>query len=90
MLASRLNGSARTPGTIGGYYYTNQEAKPHTKPEEKRLGVMLKRSYVNRVTAMFNNGMIPPRNSDIIHRFLLGQTRPGEEIQMWKNLSWDG
>ena len=33
---------------------------------EKRLGVTLKHSYVNRVAAMINSGMISPGNSDII------------------------
>ena len=46
-----------------------------------RLGVTLKKSYVNRIKAMPNSGMIPTRNSDIIHRFLLGKTRLGEEIR---------
>ena len=54
---------------------------------EKRLGVTLKQSYVNKITAMLNPGMIPPGNSDIIHRLLLGKTRPGSEIQTWKNQS---
>lgn len=57
---------------------------------EKRLGVNLKQSYVNRITAMLNSGMIPPGNSDIIRRFLLGKTRPGDEIWALKNQSWDG
>ena len=57
---------------------------------EKRLGVTLKQSYVNKITAMLDLGMIPPGNSDLIHRFLLGKTRPGSEIRMWKNQSWDG
>ena len=35
---------------------------------EKRLGVTLKQSYVNKVTAMLNSGIIPAGNSDIIHR----------------------
>ena len=57
---------------------------------EKRLGSTLKQGYVNRITAMLNSGMIPPGNSNIIQRFLLGKTRPGEEIRTWKNKSWDG
>ena len=57
---------------------------------EKMIGNTLKQSYVNRITAMLISGMIPTGNSDIIHRFLLGKTRPGEEIQIWKNQSWDG
>ena len=39
---------------------------------EKRLGVTIKQSYVNRITTMFNSGMIPPENSDIVHRFYSG------------------
>ena len=57
---------------------------------EIRLGVTLKQSYVNRRKAMLNSGMISPRNSDIIHRFLLWKTRPGEKIGTWKTQSWDG
>ena len=49
---------------------------------EKRLGIILKQSYVNKIMTMLNSG-----NSAIIHRFLLGKTRPGEEIQNWKNQS---
>ena len=44
---------------------------------EKRLGVNLRKGHVNRITAMLN-------------RFVLGKTRPGEEIWTWKNNSWDG
>ena len=57
---------------------------------EKRLGVTLRQFYVAKVTTMLNTGMIPTGNSDIIHRFLLGKTRPGEEIRNWKNQNWDG
>ena len=57
---------------------------------EKRLGTTLKKSYVIQVTTMLNLGMIPTGNSDILHRFLLGKTRPGEEIRNWKNQNWDG
>ena len=39
---------------------------------------------------MLNSGMIPPGNSDIVHRFLLGKTRPGFEIRTWEKQSWDG
>ena len=46
---------------------------------EKRLGITVKQGYVNRITAMLNSGIIPPGNSDIIHSFLLGKARPGEE-----------
>ena len=52
---------------------------------EKRLGVNLRQHYVNRITTMFNSGMIPRGNSDILHRFLLRKTRPGEEIRTCKN-----
>ena len=41
---------------------------------EKRLGITLKHSYVNRITAYLNSGMILTGNSDIIHRFLIGKT----------------
>ena len=57
---------------------------------EKRLGVTLKQSYVNKITAMLNSGTIPPGNSGIIHRFLLRKTRPRSEIRTWKNQNWDG
>ena len=57
---------------------------------EKRLGVTLKQSYVNRITTMLSLGMIPPGNRVIAHRFLLGKTRPSSEIRMWMNQSWDG
>ena len=57
---------------------------------EKRLGVTLRQSYVTRITTMLNSGMIPTGKSDIIHRFLLGKTRPGDEIRNWKNQNWDG
>ena len=56
---------------------------------EKRIGTNLKKSYV-KITTMLNSVMILTRNSDIIHRFLLGKTRPGEEIRNWKNQNWDG
>ena len=46
---------------------------------EKRLG------YFNKVTEMLNSGMIPPGNSNIMHRLILGKTRVGEEIRNWKN-----
>ena len=52
---------------------------------ETRLRVTLKKGYVNRIMTMLNSGMIPLGNSDIIHRFLLRKTRPGAEIQTWKN-----
>ena len=57
---------------------------------EKRLVIIVKQNYVNRITTMLNSGMIPTGKSDIIHRFLLGKTRPWEEIRTWKNQSWDG
>ena len=46
---------------------------------EKKLGI--NQDYVNRITTMLEYGMIPPGNSDIIHRFLLWKTRQGEEIR---------
>ena len=46
---------------------------------KKRLGVNLRQGYVKRMTAMLDSGMIPPGNSDILYRFLLGKTRPVEE-----------
>ena len=46
---------------------------------EKRLVVTLKQVYVNRITTMLNSGMIPPGNSDKVHRFLLGKTMPCAE-----------
>ena len=49
---------------------------------EKRFGVTLKQGYVDRVTTML---MIPPGNSDILHRLILRKTRSCEEIQKWKN-----
>ena len=39
---------------------------------------------------MLNLGMIPTRDSDIIHRFLPGKTRPDENIWNWENQSRDG
>ena len=56
---------------------------------EKRLGVNRRQDYVNRTTTILNSGMIPPWNSDILNRFLLGKTRPGEELRTWKNKNWD-
>ena len=50
----------------------------------------LKQDYVNRVTTMLNSGTIPAGNSDIFHRLILRKTRPGEEIQKWKNQNWAG
>ena len=50
---------------------------------EKRLGVTLKQSYVNRITAMVNSGMIPPENSFYsgkqgwVKRFERGKNRAG-------------
>ena len=52
---------------------------------EKRMGTNLKKSFVIKITTMLNSGMIPAGNSNIIHRFLLGKTRLGEEIRNWKN-----
>ena len=52
---------------------------------EKRFGVHLGQRYVNKITAMLNNGMIPPGNADNFHRLILGKTRPGIEIRDWKN-----
>ena len=52
---------------------------------DKRLGVTLKQSYFNRVTAMLYSSMIPPGSSDIIHRYLLRKTKSEEE-----NRTWDG
>ena len=52
---------------------------------EKRLGPTLKQSYVNRITAMLNFGMILLGNSYITDRFLIVEIRPGEDIRMWKN-----
>ena len=34
--------------------------------------------------------IIPPGNSDIMHRLILGKTTKGEEIKDWKNECWDG
>ena len=50
---------------------------------KKRLGVYLRQDYVNRATTMLNRGMILPENSDIdiLHRFFLGKTQPGEELR---------
>ena len=56
----------------------------------KSLEVNLRQDRVNRITTMLNNGMIPPGNSDKLHRFLLRKTRPGNEIRTWKNKKWDG
>ena len=52
---------------------------------EKRLGTNLKKSYVIKITTMLNSGKIRTGNSDILHRFLLGKIRPGEEIRNWKS-----
>ena len=51
---------------------------------EKRFGVHLRQGYVNKITEMPNNGTVPPGNADIIHRLILGKTRPGIEIRNWK------
>ena len=45
---------------------------------------------INRLTTMLNSSMIPPGNSNILHRLILGKTRPGEEIWKWKIQNWDG
>ena len=42
---------------------------------EKRLGVTLKQSYVNRRTTMLYLGMIPPGNSNIVHSRKQGQVQ---------------
>ena len=57
---------------------------------EKGFGVTLKQDYVNWVATMLNGGMILPENSNILHRFILGKTRPSEEIWRWKNQNLDG
>ena len=57
---------------------------------EKKVEVTLQQSYVNNIMAMLNLRMIPPGNSNIIHRNLLRKTKPGSEIKTWKNQSWDG
>ena len=38
---------------------------------KKRLGVTLKKGYVNRVISMHNSGMIYPGNSDILYMLIL-------------------
>ena len=75
--------------TKGSSYYRRilQLHKPegtinYKSKMEKRLRITLKQSYVNKITPMLDSGMIPTGNSDIIHRFLLRKTRPGEEIRM--------
>ena len=57
---------------------------------EKRFGIHLRQGYVKKITAMLNNGTIPPGNADILYRLILGKTRPGREIRSWKNSGWDG
>ena len=42
------------------------------------------------MTEMLNNGTIPPGNSDIVHRLILGKTKAGEVIKDWKSKEWDG
>ena len=69
---------------VSGLSVSNNNSYSYKAKIEKRLGVTLRQSYVTRIMTMLNTGMIPTGNSDIIHRFLLGKTRPGEEIQNWK------
>ena len=83
--------------TNGSSYYTRilllhkpKGVTNYRSKIEKRQGTALKKSYVIKITTMLNSGMIPTGNSDIIHRFLLRKTRPGEEIRNWKNQNWDG
>ena len=75
---------------VSGLSVSNNNSYSYKAKIEKRLGVTLRQSYVTRIMTMLNTGMIPTGNSDIIHRFLLGKTRPGEEIRNWKNQNWDG
>jgi len=44
---------------------------------KNRIGVNLRQNqiYVNRVATMLNNGIIPPGNSDILNRFILGKKK---------------
>ena len=37
---------------------------------------------------MLDIGMIPPGKCGILHRLILGKTRPSEEIRKWKNQNW--
>ena len=57
---------------------------------EKILGVTPNQSYVNKVMAILNCGLIPPVNSDILHWLILWNTIVGEEIQNSKIQNWDG
>ena len=83
--------------TKGSSYYRRillihkpQGATNYRSKMEKRLGTTLKKSYVIQIMTMLNSGMMPTENSNILHRFLLRKTRPGEEISNWKNQNWDG
>ena len=56
---------------------------------EKSFDISLKPDYVNRVTRMSNNGTIPTRNIDVIHRLILGENMVGEIINDWKSEDLD-
>ena len=38
---------------------------------------------------ILNNGTIPPGNSDVMHRPILGTNTTGEEIKHWTEEEWN-
>ena len=44
---------------------------------EKTVGATLNQGYVNRVTTVLKCCIIPPGNSDVLHRLILEKTRLG-------------
>ena len=57
---------------------------------EKRFEIMLRQGYENKVAGMWNTGMIPVNNGDILHWLNLGKTESREVIKDLSNQDWNG
>ena len=51
---------------------------------------MLRQGYENKVAGMWNTGMIPVNNGDILHWLNLGKTESREVIKDLSNQDWNG
>ena len=83
--------SKRVPGTTKNTSQT--ETKRHNylqKQDGEKIRNTLNQVSINKVMAMLNSGMIPPGNSEIMHRLILGKARAGEAVLKSKNQDWDG
>ena len=81
----------------GSSYYWRivKQKKPFGRPTykdkiEKRFDISIRQGYVNKVTDLRNLGTIPVGKGDILHRLILGKSKPGEIIRDWGTQEWDG